>query len=272
MTWFYSQGGQQFGPVTDEEFQRLRREGVIGPATLVWREGLPEWVEYQSLAPAPTAPPPVDSLVSLPPVVSGQNVPADHRSCVLCGRYYPPEEVLPLNDLHLCAGCKPVYRQMVIEGLPLPASPTRLRFAPLGRRVVAFILDGIILYIMQLIMFIPASLGFGFLTNQMGPDNLGLFIAFQLFTNLVSMTLQMAYYVFFWHRYAATPGKMVCRLKIVRGDGSRMSLGRCFGRHFATWLSALTCCVGYLTPWFDEERRALHDFICDTRVIEAPPK
>jgi uncharacterized RDD family membrane protein YckC len=272
MTWFYSQGGQQVGPVTDEEFHRLRREGMIGPATLVWREGLPEWVECRALDLPPLASTQAPPAATLPPIVATPAVPPDYRPCFLCGRHFPPVEVLPLEDRHLCAACKPRYRQMVIEGLPLPPSAGRLQFAPMGKRIAAFLLDGIIVYILQMLVLFPSSMALGFLVNQTGPNNFGLFIAFQVFINLMSITIQMTYHVFFWRRYSATPGKMALRLKVVRGDGSRLSLGRCFGRHFAMWVSGLTCCVGYLTPWFDEERRALHDYICDTRVIEAPKK
>lgn len=270
MTWFYSQGGQQLGPVTEEEFQRLRREGVIGPATLVWRDGLAEWVECRTLPLAPLAPAPAPPPAALPPLVAHQTIPPDYQSCYLCGRFYPPEEVLPVADRHLCAACKPLYRQMLLEGLPLPPPAGALLFAPMSKRIAAFLLDALIVYALQMLVLFPSSMMLGFLANQTGPNNFGLFIAFQIFINLMSMLIQMTYHVFFWRRYSATPGKMALRLKVVRGDGSRLSLGRCFGRHFAMWLSGLTCCIGYLTPWFDDERRALHDYICDTRVIEVP--
>ena len=38
MPWFYANAGQQVGPINDADFERLTREGVIQPATLVWRE------------------------------------------------------------------------------------------------------------------------------------------------------------------------------------------------------------------------------------------
>lgn len=284
MTWFYSHEGRQIGPVTEETFQRLCQQGVIGPQTLVWYEGLTQWVEFKNLATASTLTQPVPQQVPspsnktatspLPPVVTSTTtsdtiIPADYRQCLLCARYYPPVEIMPVETGHICAGCKPWYRQMVLEGLPLPAAPGSLHFAPLGKRVGAFILDGIIIYVLQMLVLMPASMLLGNLVNQAGPENFAFFIAFQIAVNLCSLLIQMSYHVLFWRRFEATPGKMVFRLKVVRGDGSRLSWGRCFGRHFAMWLSSLTCCIGYLTPWFDEERRALHDFVCDTRVIEA---
>ena len=64
-----------------------------------------------------------------------------------------------------------------------------------------------------------------------------------------------------------TPGKMACGLKIIRSDGSALSYGRAIGRYFATMLSSFTLGIGYLMVAFDDEKRALHDRVADTRVI-----
>jgi len=38
-------------------------------------------------------------------------------------------------------------------------------------------------------------------------------------------------------------------------------------RFFATMLSQLTLYIGYIIAAFDDEKRSLHDHICDTRVV-----
>ena len=43
MTWFYASGREQRGPVDDAALDRLIAAGEIGPDTLVWRAGMPEW-------------------------------------------------------------------------------------------------------------------------------------------------------------------------------------------------------------------------------------
>jgi hypothetical protein len=35
------------------------------------------------------------------------------------------------------------------------------------------------------------------------------------------------------------------------------------------WLSWLTLCIGFIIAAFDHEKRALHDYLCQTRVIHA---
>jgi hypothetical protein len=43
MTWFYAAGSEQRGPVDEAALDRLIAAGEIGPDTLVWRAGMPEW-------------------------------------------------------------------------------------------------------------------------------------------------------------------------------------------------------------------------------------
>jgi uncharacterized RDD family membrane protein YckC len=76
------------------------------------------------------------------------------------------------------------------------------------------------------------------------------------------------YSAFFVGTYGATPGKMVCRIKIVNADGSKVSYGKAIGRYFAELLNAFTLYIGYIIAAFDDEKRTLHDRICNTRVVK----
>ncbi|MND07279.1 RDD family protein [compost metagenome] len=55
----------------------------------------------------------------------------------------------------------------------------------------------------------------------------------------------------------------------MRADGSAVTTGRAAGRYFATLLSSLTLLIGFVIAAFDEQKRALHDHVADTRVIRA---
>ena len=55
--WHYSLQGQVFGPVSEQELQELAAQGTVSGATLVWREGLPEWLTIQAASLVPAAPP-----------------------------------------------------------------------------------------------------------------------------------------------------------------------------------------------------------------------
>ena len=55
---------------------------------------------------------------------------------------------------------------------------------------------------------------------------------------------------------------------MIRVDGGRITAGLAIGRYFAkNWLNLFTLLIGYIIAAFDDEKRALHDRICDTRVV-----
>jgi hypothetical protein len=45
--WFYAVKGQQSGPVTGSALKSLLEQNQIGAETLVWHEGMPEWIAFQ---------------------------------------------------------------------------------------------------------------------------------------------------------------------------------------------------------------------------------
>jgi uncharacterized RDD family membrane protein YckC len=85
----------------------------------------------------------------------------------------------------------------------------------------------------------------------------------------MQIVMPAAYTSWFLGKYAATPGKMAFKLKVVSSDGSRISYLRGLGRHFAKWISWMIMGIGFLMAAFDDEKRTLHDRICDTRVVKA---
>ena len=48
-TWKYSQNGQSCGPVEASELQALLNKATLPPDTLVWKEGMPNWVPASTL-------------------------------------------------------------------------------------------------------------------------------------------------------------------------------------------------------------------------------
>src|SRR6516164_565798 len=48
--WFYAQNGQQTGPITAEQLEQLAHGGRLHETDLVWKEGLPHWVQANTVA------------------------------------------------------------------------------------------------------------------------------------------------------------------------------------------------------------------------------
>ena len=104
MTWYYLSGTEQKGPVDQDEFERLIRQGDITETTVVWREGMANWQPYSEVA-APSEAPPALSL--------RQRV----FVCSECGRTFPTDQGIRLGHREVCAGCKPIAVQKLREGL-----------------------------------------------------------------------------------------------------------------------------------------------------------
>ena len=50
MNWFYAKDSQRVGPVAFSEIERLRAEGQLTDDTLVWQQGMPNWVKLSSVS------------------------------------------------------------------------------------------------------------------------------------------------------------------------------------------------------------------------------
>lgn len=48
--WFYAKDDQRLGPVSEQELKGLATDGKLRPNDLVWRDGMPDWVEARTQA------------------------------------------------------------------------------------------------------------------------------------------------------------------------------------------------------------------------------
>ena len=76
------------------------------------------------------------------------------------------------------------------------------------------------------------------------------------------------YYILFWMLIGQTPGKYLMGLRIVRLDGSRVTIGVCIRRLIGYYISAILF-IGYIMVLFDDRRQAFHDKFAGTFVIYA---
>jgi len=256
MNWYYVENGQQAGPVEETEFPRLARLGKLRGDTLMWREGMANWEPFSAVCPKEFA------AALATPAATDPAVSGDESACAECGGIFRRDEMLPHGKVHICAGCKPVFLQKLAEGAKLNTG--KMDYASIGTRFGAAVLDGLLLWIVSfvtqmLLMAVMAS------TSRSQPN---LAIVIQIILFLVGMAIGLSYETFMIGKYGATLGKMAVKIKVVTADGGPVSYSRALGRYFAKFLSGMICFIGYLMAIFDqEERRALHDRICDTRVV-----
>jgi len=67
-------------------------------------------------------------------------------------------------------------------------------------------------------------------------------------------------------RYQASLGKMALGLKVVDGNGNRLSIVRALGRNLLKVLSCLTLMIGFMMAGWTQKKQALHDKITDCYV------
>ena len=263
--WFYAlaDGRQQAGPIEDPALADLVRAGRVGAGTLVWRRGMPAWRPYAEVWTAlQAAAAPAVALTpngTDPAFTSGTMTIGGWTRCVDCYGFFAADDTVTLHEGPVCARCKPFSLQRLREGVPARSSA---RHAGFWIRTGAYMLDYFIkLPVQILVQVVTTFLPLAF------PDRGGLAVASVGVVFLLSVGFELGYDVFFTGRFAATPGKMVCGLRVVRSDGGKVTYGRATGRVFGKWLSALTLGIGYLMVGYDEQKRALHDHLADTRVV-----
>lgn len=61
--WYYSNNGERVGPIDSKELRRLAGERAIAPDTLIWREGLPNWVPASKVQTLTFGPPPLPETI-----------------------------------------------------------------------------------------------------------------------------------------------------------------------------------------------------------------
>lgn len=299
--WYYvGSNQQQQGPVDQGQLVQQYRLGNLAPDTLVWRDGMGQWQPLRGFAAefglsmhaAPSLEQPsIRTTEQLEPSLSSTQAETES------------EEERPITGRAVFTAREPSYAQHAAphasqaeavaaaaaaqtsagSGFDSPYAPptaalagnTRVVsggavvYAGFRKRLAAHLIDSLVIGTIGSVIgmviggIMGAALGFG------GETSGGAFIAIQVVVQLVSLGLTTAYYAgFHASRSMATLGKMAIGIKVVRTDGDQITLARGVGRYFATIISGLTLLIGYIMAAFTEQKRALHDMICDTLVVD----
>jgi uncharacterized RDD family membrane protein YckC len=167
------------------------------------------------------------------------------------------------GNVSICANCKPIFMQKLAEGATIDTG--NLNYAGFWIRFGAVFIDGIILQVV--FVCLRLALGVGFLPSAPAPGAPPAVSPTIALIGLLNIIIAISYETLFIGKWGATPGKMACKIKVVTPDGGRVSYLRALGRYFAKLISGIILCIGYIMAGFDSEKRALHDRICNTRVI-----
>ncbi len=243
MEWHYIKNGEKTGPFAEADFQALVTSGDVSGDTLVWNPALKDWTRYAEIPENPAA-----------------TAPKDGRACSMCGELFAEDELIEFEGSRICAGCKPGFVQQIKENSEISGINV-MRYAGFWRRFAAVFIDGIIMFVINF----PANMGFRFSMSKVS-DGAG-FIVLAVVLYLSMLLVPALYMILMNGKYGATLGKKALGIKIVKSDGIPISYGCAIGRYFAYILSGIILYIGFIMAGFDDEKRALHDHICNTRVV-----
>lgn len=187
-------------------------------------------------------------------------------ACSQCGKTFAPSDLVQIAGNWVCGNCKPAFlSRLMASG---PGATSALRYAGVGVRFGARFVDG-------LVFIIPYAIVAALLLPNLLRAPAGRPAMFNGTLIVATVIFSLFYEVLMLRYWGATLGKMACGLKVVRSDGGSLGWGVSFGRFFmynvvisaipvVNWILLITTAIMVRV---DEQKRGLHDRVCDTRVI-----
>jgi uncharacterized RDD family membrane protein YckC len=141
---------------------------------------------------------------------------------------------------------------------PPPGPSAGVRYGGFWVRVVAYILDGIITFVIAAALT-PLFGGTMFPTRPEEMDFTG---------SGISLLVGLVYFVAFWSWRGQTPGMMPFNMTVVRADdGGKIDWVRALLRYVGLIISFLVIFIGVIWVAFDSRKQGWHDKIAGTVVV-----
>lgn len=228
--WFYTdETAKQCGPLEEEAVLELSKDGTILSKTLVWKEGMDDWVPFNQVA---------ESFYGS----DDDGVPVELGVCAYSERIFPMGELIPYGEALIGPEYKDAFVQELMEVAAVDiedATEKKLEYVGFWWRTLSSLLDYMIKMIPSWICMVPyyvvAAMGSGI--SESSSEVLPAWTTGMLLSaglgSLGMLAISIFYETWMIGKYQATLGKMVIGAKVVSADGSRLTYGRAFGRWLA---------------------------------------
>lgn len=217
--WFYTDSSAtRQGPLNERGLSELNRDRTINASTLVWREGLEEWVPFAKVAGS----------------VFGKNEegePMETGVCAYSGRVFPLGEMIPYGEALVGLEFKDEFVQQMMESGTVDiadATGNPLDYVGFWWRTLSSFLDYLVKIIPSYVFMIPYYIFAATSEDTLDSGNLnleesiGMLIAAGI-GSLANIAFSIFYETWMVGKYQATLGKMIIGAKVVNPDGSSLS-------------------------------------------------
>ncbi len=144
-----------------------------------------------------------------------------------------------------------------------------LPYAGLQLRIVAFILDVLVLISFGM-LFVAVILALLVIDSDSGNPSDRAFLISAGILGFYLVAFVPLYHVLLWSWRGQTVGMMAVRIKVQSRNGGPVSLGQSALRFLGYAVSVLPIFLGLVIALLDRERRAFHDILAGTVVVELP--
>lgn len=191
--------------------------------------------------------------------------------------WQPLSTLFPEEVNHSAATASPP--PMAAAPLPPTTSVTLENYAGFWKRLLAYVVDALVLYIPNKLIMdaMGAEAAQNRLTSALqaaGTDVSTILDAYGHFfseistANLVATLMAWLYFAFCESSaWQATLGKLAVGIRVTDVHGARISLPRALGRYPAKFLSVFTFGFGFLMAGWTRRKQALHDMVVSTLVL-----
>jgi uncharacterized RDD family membrane protein YckC len=142
--------------------------------------------------------------------------------------------------------------------------PNRYNVASFWWRLLAFVIDYVIVILILIIFFALINVAGIFTHNSINLDSPDSDLLFRVifFLGLVAYNS-----VFEATSMQGGIGKLICKLIVVDESGERISFGKALSRNFSKLLSSFLCGAGFLTVFWNPMKQGWHDQVAKAYVI-----
>ena len=151
-------------------------------------------------------------------------------------------------------------------------------YAGFWKRVAAYLIDGVIIYIVSVMINIILVVALGINTALLSsfannysfaessiPAEL---VTYYLVAILINVIISWLYFALMESSSKqGTIGKLAVGIKVTDYDGNKISFIRATGRYFGKIISSFILGIGFLMAGFTERKQALHDYLASTYVV-----